>query len=238
MILFGRRFEPAPWSILLTAAGMVLFLALGNWQLQRAAYKQALQDKFESRLAGDYEIFRPGGEHGDLQYRKLVLRGSYQRGHHFLLDNQLHQGRAGYHVLTPFRLADSDDLILVNRGWAAWGAARDPLPQILPPETQKRAVGIISIPGEPPLKLGEYGSAGGWPRLIPYIDFEILRAQYSEHLLPYVLWLAPEQPGAYLREWKPVWLPPEKSRAYATQWFAFAAIALLLFISLNLRKTE
>lgn len=238
MNLFGRRFEPAPWSILLTAAGVVLFLALGNWQLQRAAYKQALKDKFETRLAGEYELFRPGDEYDDMQYRKLVLRGSFDESHHFLLDNQLHQGRAGYHVLTPFRIADSDDVILVNRGWAAWGAAREPLPRIPPPETQGRVAGIVSIPSEPALRLGGFGSADGWPRLIPYIDFEILRSQYSGRLLPYVLWLGPEQPGAYLRVWKPVWLPPEKSRAYATQWFAFAAVALVLFIVLNLRKVE
>ena len=238
MILFGRCFKPRWWSILLTACGLVLFLALGNWQLERAAYKQSLKDKFESRLAGEYELFRPGDEMGDMQYRKLILRGRFDNEHHYLLDNQLHDGRAGYHVLTPLRLADSDHVILVNRGWAAWGAARNPLPAIAPAVAGDRAAGIISIPSKPPLLLGEFGATAGWPRLIPYIDFDILRAQYSEHLLPFVLWLGPEQPGSYVRNWNPVWLPPEKSRAYAVQWFAFAALALLLFFILNLRKIE
>lgn len=238
MILFGRRFQPAPWSILLTAAGVVLFLALGNWQLERAAYKQALQDKYEARLEGPYRVFRPGDENDDLQYRKLSLRGAFDLTRHYLLDNQLHQGRAGYNVLTPFVIADSDYAVLVNRGWAAWGPARDPLPEVMPPATIDRAAGIVFIPGEPPLKLGDFGEAAGWPRLIPYIDFDILSAQQSAQLLPFVLWLGPEQPGSYLREWDPIWLPPEKSRAYATQWFAFAGVALLLFFILNLRKIE
>lgn len=238
MIMFGRRFEPAWWSILLTAFGLALFLALGNWQLERAAYKQSLKDKFETRLAGDYELFKSGDEIQDMQYRKLILRGRFDNEHHYLLDNQLHEGRAGYHVLTPLRLADSDYVILVNRGWAAWGAAREPLPLIPPAVGGDRVAGVISIPSKPPLLLGEFGAATGWPRLIPYIDFEILRAQYSRQLLPFVLWLGPEQPGSYVRNWNPVWLPPEKSRAYAVQWFAFAALALLLFVILNLRKIE
>ena len=238
MILFGRRFNPPLWSMLLTAFGLVVFVALGNWQLERAAYKQSMKDKFENRLAGEYELFRPGDETGDMQYRKLILKGSFDNEHHYLLDNQLHEGRAGYHVLTPLRLVDSDYVILVNRGWAAWGAAREPLPPISPATGGDRVAGVISIPSKPPLLLGEFDAAGEWPRLIPYIDFELLRAQYSEQILPFVLWLGPEQPGSYVRNWNPVWLPPEKSRAYALQWFAFAALALLLFVILNLRKIE
>ena len=57
-------------------------------------------------------------------------------------------------------------------------------------------------------------------------------------MLPVVLWLAPEQQGNYVRDWNPVWMRPEKSRAYATQWFAFAVVALVFFVILNLRKIE
>jgi surfeit locus 1 family protein len=88
------------------------------------------------------------------------------------------------------------------------------------------------------LRLGDPGSADRWPRLIPYIDIESLQAQFSDQLLPNVLWLAPEQEGHYVRDWNPVWMRPEKSRAYATQWFAFALLALVFFVILNLRKIE
>ena len=33
-----------------------------------------------------------------------------------------------------------------------------------------------------------------------------LQASFDNRLLPWVLWLAPEQPGAYVRDWKPVWM--------------------------------
>jgi len=238
MNLFGRRFAPPMWSIALTAAGMLLFVMLGNWQLDRADYKDRVQNRFEQRLLLDSRRFSAADKLNDLEYRKLIVEGRFDEQHHFLLDNQLHQGRAGYHVLTPLHLRDSDHILLVNRGWAAWGESRDPLPRIPAPLAAAEIVGIANFPSEPVMKLGGYQLGSNWPQLIPYIEIESLREQYSERLLPIVLWLSPDQPGAYVRVWNPVWMPPEKSRAYALQWFSFAAVALVLFIVLNLRKVE
>lgn len=236
---FGEReFDPSRWSILLTAAGTALFVSLGMWQLERAAFKDSIQARFEQRLAEDYHELTATDDLADVQYRKLRFRGRYHGAHHFLLDNQVHRGRAGYQVITPFYLTDSDQIVLVNRGWAAWGASREQVPEILPADAGGTVSGIAFVPGEPALALGEVELSGNWPQLIPYVDLVALQQQYSEQLLPLVLWLAPEQPGAYVREWDPVWLPPEKSRAYAVQWFSFATIALILFVVLNLRKTE
>jgi len=238
MKLAGRVFRPAAWSILLTGAGVALFAALGLWQLDRAAYKQAIENKYAERLAGDYQPYRPDGDFAEIAYRKLRLDGRFDNRHHFLLDNQTHQGRAGYHVLTPFRLRDSDAIVLVDRGWAPWGARRDPLPAIEPAPASPRIDGIVHLPEKSMFQIGEVELTSDWPQLIAYLDLEMLREQYSPRLLPMVLWMAPEADGPYLREWQPVWLPPQKSRAYAMQWFAFAAIAVSLFFILNLRKIE
>lgn len=233
-----RHFKAAWWSIVLTATGVLLFVSLGLWQLERAAYKDSIEMKFEQRLTEQYQLFTSDLSLDDIEYRKLILKGSYDNAHNFLVDNQLHQGRAGYHVLTPLLLADSDHIILVNRGWAEWGVTRDPLPQIPAARYINGVAGIANFPSEPALQLGGHRISDGWPQLIQFIDIEALRQQYSAQLLPLVLWLAPEQPGIYVRNWKPVWMRPEKSRAYATQWFAFAFVALVFFVLLNLRKIE
>ena len=134
--------------------------------------------------------------------------------------------------------AKVDAIVLVNRGWAPWGSSRNPLPEIEPARLDSRIKGIAQVPQPSKFRLGDIQIDQQWPQLLPYIDIEILREQYSDRLLPMILWLAPEQPGHYVREWRPIWLPPERSRAYAVQWFAFAGIALCLFFILNLRKTE
>jgi len=238
MQLGRRRFKAAWWSVALTTAGVMLFIGLGIWQLERADYKEAVQLKFEQRLGERYRDFRPETDLADIEYRKLIVNGRYDNAHNFLIDNQIHRGKAGYHVLTPLQLSDSDYIILVNRGWAEWGVSRESLPRIPAAISIGGVAGIANFPTEPAMRMGGIELSERWPQLLRYVDIEALQKQFSNRLLPIVLWLAPEQEGNYVREWNPVWMRPEKSRAYATQWFAFALLALAFFVILNLRKIE
>ena len=238
MIIGRRRFEPAWWAVALTAAGVSLFVALGLWQLQRAELKEAIETKFEQRLAQAYQPLYSIDEGDDIEYRRVVLQGRYDTARNLLADNKLNRGRAGYYVLTPLQLRDSDDIVLVNRGWAPWGESRAETAPIGAPENTNGVAGIVYFPSEPALTFDGVRADGGWPRLIPFIDIEALQPSFEGRLLPWVLWLAPEQQGQYVRDWNPVWMRPEKSRAYATQWFAFAGLALIFFVLLNLRKIE
>jgi surfeit locus 1 family protein len=236
MIIFRRKFRPGWLVTLITIAGCTLFFSLGLWQMERAAYKDSIEQKFETRLEGDYVRMNIRRALADIEFRKLELHGNYDQRRTMLVDNQLYHGRAGYHVLSPFELSDSEDIVLVNRGWIAVGNSRERLPAIEPPVTSGIARGIASIPGEDPFRMGQVSLQDSWPQLVPFIDIESMQEKFDGRLLPLILWLGPEQPGHYAREWNPVWLKPEKSRAYAWQWFAFGAISLILFLVLNLRN--
>ncbi len=238
MLIGGRRFQPALWSFALTVAGMMLFVVLGMWQLERADFKEEIEARFEQRLAQPYQALSSRQELADIEFRKLILQGRYDNSRNLLVDNQLHQGKAGYYVVTPLQVIDSDDLVLINRGWVAWGDSRSDIAPIPEPVSEGGVAGIAYFPSEPALQMGELEQSSGWPLLISHIDIEALQPRFGDRLLPMVLWLAPEQQGSYVRDWNPVWMRPEKSRAYATQWFAFAVVALVFFIILNLRKVE
>ena len=108
MILGRRQFRPAWWAVLLTMLGMALCIALGMWQLQRAHFKEGVENRFQDRLAEPYQSLQFADELQDIQYRKLRLQGRYDNARSLLLDNQLHRGKAGYQVLTPLQLVDSD----------------------------------------------------------------------------------------------------------------------------------
>ena len=47
-----------------------------------------------------------------------------------LVDNVINRGVAGYKVLTPFKISNSDTLILVDRGWIPREASRQTLHNI------------------------------------------------------------------------------------------------------------
>jgi len=173
-----------------------------------------------------------------MEFRKIIISGQYDLSRTLLIDNQLYQGQAGYHVLTPFELNRGDKIVLVNRGWVPLGHTREQLPRIEVPVVDGQVRGIVSIPHTGGFRMGQVSLRDVWPQVIPYIDIDALQVGFQNRLLPMTLWLDPGQAGHYRRHWNPVWADPEKSRAYAWQWFAFAAISLVLFIGLNLEKRE
>ena len=238
MIIFKRHFKPSWLMTLMTFSGLMLFISLGLWQLDRAGFKDAIKAKFETRLGAEYREFDETESLSDMEFKKLIMHGRYDLNRTLLIDNQLHRGQAGYHVLTALVLTRGDKMVLVNRGWVALGKTRDQLPLIEGPAAGDSVRGIVSIPNRDGFRMGEVSLVDKWPQVIPFIDIEAMQARFQNRLLPIIIWLDPAQPGHYQRHWNPVWSDPEKSRAYALQWFSFAAIALVLFIGLNLKKYD
>ena len=241
MIFFNRRFTPSWLMAIITVAGLFLFISLGLWQLDRAAYKDDIKLRFEARLNADYRQFPAGvsasePNWSEMEFRKLILQGQYDPGQSMLIDNRIHKGEAGYHVLTPFKLNGGDNIVLVNRGWVALGNSREQLPLIKEPAVDGMIRGIVSIPRSGGFRMGKVSLKDEWPQVIPFVDIDAMQVQFQNHLFPMTLWLDPEQAGYYRRHWNPVWADPEKSRAYAWQWFSFAAISVVLFVGLNLRR--
>jgi len=237
MIIFQREFRPSALMTLIALSGIVLFIALGLWQLDRAAFKQHVVDKYEARLNADYQLLKTPDDWSEVVYRRVILRGQYDLSRTLLLDNQVEQGKVGYHVLTPFNLLDGS-VVLVNRGWVDAGASRSELPRIDNPPVLDDVRGVVTLQTVEGFRMGEIELREQWPQVIPFVDIEVMQANFDHRLLPIVIWLAPEQAGLFTRNWQPVWLLPEKSRAYAVQWFSFAAIAFILFFVLNLRKLD
>lgn len=214
-----------------------LFLVMGNWQLQRAELKRDIENRFIEQLKQPYQYVILDSEINEsYEYRKIKLKGFYQLNRVILLDNQVNQGVAGYHVLQPFFVEGDRKAVLVNRGWVAGGGDRMRLPEIREAKIDNQVMGIVTIPSTQGYRLGEIVMTKNWPQRVPFVDISKIQQGLSFELLPYVIWQAPEMDDYYVRDWKPVWSPPEKSEAYALQWFSFAFIVLILFVVLNVKK--
>ncbi len=144
-------FRPGWLPTLATALLLPLLLALGVWQFDRAATKEARRATLAQQaqlpeLALDGSAPWPAAD--ALAYRRLRVLGRYDAAHQMLLDNQVQDGQAGYHVITPLTLAGSTRQILVNRGWVPAPADRRLVPHIPVPQGPVLARGT----GQPPLK--------------------------------------------------------------------------------------
>src|SRR3990167_7578583 len=105
----SRRFRPGLIASVAVAVLLPLFLYLGYWQLQRAEEKLSMQAEYDTRANGPAVQVEPRVQRPDeLQFYRVVAKGHYDTDYQILIDNRVHQGRVGYHVITPLKLQDSE----------------------------------------------------------------------------------------------------------------------------------
>lgn len=227
----------------MTLATLVLFgifLSLGRWQWQRGEAKQAAWAEYERNAPA--ESIGPRRMAELARFAHVRIEGTFQPERQFLLDNRSYQGKPGYEVLTPFRRAGGD-LVLVNRGWIPFSGFRDRLPDVSIPAAPVSSQTISGRIDELPAAGLASGRAApdpqsAWPKLTSFPTHGELEAALSERIDARILLLDPDVPGGYVRDWKPPGLDPSRHFSYAIQWWGFAVLLLVLYFGLNIRKVS
>jgi surfeit locus 1 family protein len=242
-----RRWHRPSWfALALTVLGVIAFVRLGVWQLDRAIQKEQLMAAFNAApqaLPTDFASVRDTtNDARDMQYYPHVrIVGRYLAERGYLLDEQMHKGRLGVHAIGVFVGNGESRLLLVDRGWIAWNHAPDTTPALPPlPGAEVALTGIYAAYPGGGLRVG--GNAlpvqTAWPKLTLYLDPAPIAADLGRLLLPRMLLLDPAPDSGFVREWTPNVTPPARHRAYAFQWFAFAVAALVIFVALHWRQVE
>jgi len=227
------RFEPRIIPTLAAAVMLALLLSLGRWQVMRAAEKEERQALFEMRLkAPAFKLPGLPGEADSLLYRRVEAQGRDLADHQVFIDNRLHEGRAGFHIVTPLKLDGSAASVLVNRGWVARTADYPKAPVVPVPEGPVSVAGIASMPPARFLELSPQTVSGNvWQNL----SIARYRERTRLDVLPVVVLAAPPAPGAVAIEEKPD-AGVAKHQEYALTWFSLAATVVVLWVALNLRR--
>ena len=240
MRIANYRFSASWLTTFLTLCLGAAFAGLGQWQLHRAAEKRALIDEFMVRSqARPVELDLANEDLDAMNFLRVRVVGSFEARKQFLLDNQVRNGRVGYSVLTPLRLANGQGVVVVDRGWVPQGQTRDQLPKLDVPRHELQITGTVYVPSGIPLQLGSMDEGEyRWPRTIQYFDFAALSARIGYAVRPLVVRLDPGWPFGYERDWQPVALTPERHVAYAVQWFALAVALVIIFLIVNIKRIE
>lgn len=228
----------------LVALLVPLFVWLGQWQWQKAATKEARQALLDARTAEAPLLLTPAPVDAEaIRYRRVVVAGTYEAESQILIDNRVYREQAGYHVLTPLRIAGGGDngmRVLVNRGWVAAGPDRRQLPMLTPPPGIVELHAVAVLPGTRFFALapetsgigGESPAARVWQNL----DLARYRQLVDFPLQPVVLQLSPESAGGgFVRDWPRADERIERHLAYAWQWYGFAATTLGIWLFFLLR---
>lgn len=214
---------------------IALTVWLGRWQMHRAEEKEALQAMLESRMAEPPVRLTgavPSAE--PLLFRRVHAEGEWIAQQQIYLDNQIHEGRAGFAVVTPLRLRGSPAAVLVNRGWEPRGAGYPQAPRVEAPAGPVSVEGIATVPPRRFLELSPETVTGNvWQNL----SIERYRARTGLDVLPVVVVASPPAPGLAAIVERPD-AGMAKHREYELTWFLLAATVLVLWLALNLRRSR
>jgi surfeit locus 1 family protein len=221
-------------SISLFVALFCALVGLGFWQLQRADEKQLFLDQQAEQFShSPIQLQLDSGDRLEkMRFQPVYLHGQFDCDHQILLDNKTHNGKPGFHVITAFRPSTATQSILVNRGWIAMNAKREPDQQYqdCPSQTFKLQGIINDFPG-----LGYHFSgstesvSNDWPLILLELDAKKLAIALNYPIVNYLLLMDKKMETGFLREWS--FAPnilPEKHIAYAVQWFGLAMTLLCM----------
>jgi surfeit locus 1 family protein len=101
---------------------MAILLALGTWQVERLHWKEKLLADIAERRSAEpvplAQVISLTASGGDIEYRRVSVSGTFDHAkeRHFFAT---FEGRTGFYVYTPMRLADGH-MLFVNRGFVPY----------------------------------------------------------------------------------------------------------------------
>lgn len=238
-----RRYRFRP-SLVPTLVVLVLFpilVSLGFWQLDRAEQKRAIQEEYDARSHdARVKIGARVQSAEDLRFYRVVAEGTYEPDYQILVDNRVHKGRAGYHLITPLRIHRSGVRVLVNRGWIPMGTSREDLPKVDTPQGRQKITGVATVPRAKAFMLAKPAPlTDEWQRVWQHIDMKRYEKAVPFPIQPVVILLDPESPGGgFVRDWARLDAGIAVHQGYAFQWFMLAAALLVIYVVVNVRASK
>lgn len=229
-------FKPALVPTLATILMVIVTAAMGGWQLQRAAEKAALQTEYDARASlPPTQLDSKLMDAKSVAYRKISVVGKFDQAQQIYLDNKIHKGVAGYHVITPLRIQGGDTRVLINRGWLAASRERKNLPSAESPVDAVRIVGMAQIPSQKILELSSDTIDG---RVWQNLNLGRYQKMVTFPIQPFLILQESAINDGLVREWQ----RPDSGRSvhlgYAFQWYALSVVLIIIYVVVNAKRAN
>jgi surfeit locus 1 family protein len=215
------------WPLLAAIAGVAVAVALGNWQLGRAAQKREARARFEAAaVQPPISITSVELAAKDVESRRVEAHGVFDPRYTIYIDNRIRRGVPGYEIVTPLELSGGERYVLVNRGWIAQTANRAQLPPVPTPPGSLSVTGIAAVPGRRTLELSDTVIEG---RVWQNLTIERYRKARPIAIQPFVIRQQSPADDGLVREWPAPDFGIDMHYGYAFQWYALAATILVFY---------
>ena len=221
-----NKFNPGKRITIFFVFFAFLFFSLGLWQIERGQAKTNLLDDFEKKILEKPSYINQKSQKWD----RVYVEGKWDSSKQILIDNVIRRGIAGYKVLTPLRMKETDQLILVDRGWIKQNTFRDQLPDIKLIQIDEVVSGILEIP-ELGLVLSDDLVSKEWPKISQTKNLGVIKNEYDENIFPMVLLADPTLKNSleYIKI-TPTNMTPIKHYGYSAQWFLMFIVLCFMYV--------
>jgi surfeit locus 1 family protein len=221
-----NKFNPGKRITIFFVFFAFLFFSLGLWQIERGQAKTNLLDDFEKKILEKPSYINQKSQKWD----RVYVEGKWDSSNQILIDNVIRRGIAGYKVLTPLRMKETDQLILVDRGWIKQNTFRDQLPDIKLIQVDEVVSGILEIP-ELGLVLSDDLVSKEWPKISQTKNLGVIKNEYDENIFPMILLADPTLKNSleYIKI-TPTNMTPIKHYGYSAQWFLMFLVLCFMYV--------
>ena len=229
-----NKFNPGIRITIFFVFFAILFFSLGFWQIERGQAKTTILAEFEDNLSKTPTYLNQESKRWD----RVYVKGKWDSSKQILVDNVINRGIVGYKVLTPLRIIETNQLILVDRGWIKQNKFRDILPNIELVEGDEVISGILEYP-ELGLVLSEDLISKEWPKVSQTKSLEVISKEYDEFIYPMILLADPILKNSleYIKI-TPTNMTPTKHYGYSAQWFLMFLVLCLMYLWYGFKKNE
>jgi surfeit locus 1 family protein len=227
-----NKFNPGKRITIFFVFFAFLFFSLGLWQIERGQAKTNLLDDFEKKILEKPSYINQKSQKWD----RVYVEGKWDSSKQILIDNVIRRGIAGYKVLTPLRMKETDQLILVDRGWIKQNTFRDQLPDIKLIQIDEVVSGILEIP-ELGLVLSDDLVSKEWPKISQTKNLGVIKNEYDENIFPLILLADPTLKNSleYIKI-TPTNMTPIKHYGYSAQWFLMFIVLCFMYVWYGYKK--
>lgn len=216
--------RPPLIATIMLALGVLVLCSLGNWQIQRLAWKQDLLAALDAEYQKNAAHIMLSAK--DAALTRGSVKGRYLHDKEFLLGPRTHEGMPGYHVITPLQTLQNEYL-LINRGWVPLDTAYEK------PQGPQHITGLLRPAPAPNFFTPENNSAQDQWYRIEIRDIE--KRHNIPALWPLILYAEPTHNADGVHASYPLaqaTKPHLKNdhAQYAAFWFAMAGILVIIFI--------
>lgn len=231
------KFSPRPLPTVICLLLFVIMILLGFWQWTRYHSRMQIQSAFQAAIAAKPIPLSKLQALPNKEYRHVVVQGHYLSQHNFLLQHRYHHDRLGFEVLTPLQLANSNKVVLVNRGWIPATPALTPALKLARVSGWQTVTGYVFYPPAKAFTLGSnIVKPEQRPLQIQKIDLAEIHTIIKQPIYPFVLYLDKASQHGFVREWTPIVMDPRKHFGYMIQWFLMALALLIAYLAFSYER--